>query len=58
MRDKDAITVLYGEFDEMGKGAAAAETLVKAGFTKVVRLAGGVMGWMEAGYPVEGGQES
>lgn len=55
---KDALLVVYGEFDELGKGAAAAEALTGQGFTNVHRLQGGMMGWMEAGYMVEGGAES
>lgn len=58
LKDKDADIVLYGEFDELGKGSLVAQTLSAAGYTKVSRLEGGMMGWMEAGYGVEGGQES
>ena len=58
LKDKDADIVLYGEFDELGKGEQVAEMLITAGYTKVSRLVGGMMGWMEAGYGVEGGQES
>ena len=58
LRDKDSQLVVYGEFDELGKGKKAVEALAQAGYTNVNRLAGGLMGWMEAGYPVEGGQES
>jgi len=58
LRDKDAEIVLYGEFDELGKGALVADALEKAGYSHVLRLSGGMMGWMEAGYFVEGGSES
>ena len=58
MKDKDADIVLYGEFDELGKGSQVAEALQQAGYTKVSRLVGGMMGWMEAGYGVENGSES
>ena len=58
LKDKDAVVVLYGEFDELGKGTKAAEKLEAAGYTKVGRLEGGLMGWKEAGYPTEGGIES
>lgn len=58
LRDKDAEIVLYGEFDELGKGSLVAEALRVAGYTKVFRLLGGMMGWMEAGYGVESGFES
>jgi rhodanese-related sulfurtransferase len=58
LKDKDATIVLYGEFDELGKGAEAAEHLTAAGYTNLIRLTGGLMGWMEAGYAVEGGKAS
>ena len=58
LRDKDAEIVLYGEFDELGKGAFVAEGLAAAGYLHVFRLVGGMMGWMEQGYAVEGGNES
>lgn len=58
LKDKDAEIVLYGEFDELGKGALVADALVSAGYLKVSRLSGGMMGWMEAGYGVEHGEES
>ncbi len=58
VKDKDAVIVVYGEFDELGKGSAAVEALRACGYTHVQRLAGGLMGWMEAGYHVEGGKES
>lgn len=34
------------------------QTLQAAGYTKVFCLAGGMMGWMEAGYGIENGAES
>ncbi len=58
LRDKDAIVVLYGEYDELGKGSDAAEILEAAGYQKVGHIVGGIRGWQEAGYPVEGGRES
>jgi rhodanese-related sulfurtransferase len=58
LKDKDADIVLYGEFDELGKGAQVAEVLERAGYSKISRLLGGMMGWMEAGYGIEGGSES
>lgn len=58
LKDKDAHIVLYGEFDELGKGSLVAQALQDAGYTKVSRLAGGMMAWMEAGYGVENGLES
>ena len=58
VKDQDIAVVLYGEYDELGKGSEAAEVLEAAGFTKVGRLVGGLRGWQEAGYPTEGGKES
>lgn len=58
LKDKEAAIVLYGEFDELGKGSEGAERLEKLGYTNVSRLTGGLMGWMEAGFMVEGGRES
>ncbi|MFA5945911.1 MAG: rhodanese-like domain-containing protein [Patescibacteria group bacterium] len=58
LKDKDADIVVYGEFDELGKGSTATEALEQAGYTKLTRLTGGLMGWMEAGYAVEGGKAS
>lgn len=56
--DKDARIIVYGEYDELGKGGEAIEGLKKLGYGNVDRLEGGLMGWMEAGFAVEGGQES
>jgi len=58
LKDKDAIVVLYGEYDELGKGSKAAETLEAAGYTRIGHVVGGIRGWQEAGYPTEGGRES
>lgn len=58
LKDKDSIVVVYGEFDELGKGTKFGEMLVAAGYQKVGRVVGGLMGWQEAGYPTEGGHES
>ncbi len=58
LKDKDAEIVLYGEFDEFGKGGQVAEMLQSSGYTHVARLSGGMMGWMEAGFAVENGEES
>ena len=58
LKDKDATIVVYGEFDELGKGSQATDILAAAGYTNLIRLTGGLMGWMEAGYQVEGGKAS
>lgn len=58
LKDHDQMLVLYGEFDELGKGSKAAETLTAEGYANICRLTGGLMGWMEAGYAIEGGKES
>lgn len=58
LKDKDIAVVLYGEFDELGKGGKAGEILVDAGYTKVGHVVGGIHGWKDAGYPAEGGMES
>lgn len=58
LTDKGANIVVYGEYDELGKGAEAIEGLKKLGYGNVERLDGGMMGWMEAGFAVEGGTES
>lgn len=53
--DKDARIVVYGQYDELGNGGEATEGLKKLGYTNVDRLEGEMMGWMEAGFAVEGG---
>ncbi len=58
VKDKDSIVVLYGEYDELGKGSKAGEVLQAAGYEKVGHVVGGLRGWQEAGYPTEGGKES
>lgn len=58
LKDKALTIVLYGEFDELGKGKKAGEILIAAGYTQVGHIVGGVMGWKEAGFPTEGGTES
>lgn len=58
LKDQTLSVILYGEFDELGKGSQAAEILSKAGFTQVGHIEGGLHGWKNAGFPTEGGQES
>ena len=58
LKDKDTIIVLYGEFDELGKGEKAGGILENNGYKRVGRLEGGLMGWKDAGFHTEGGIES
>ncbi len=58
LADTSARIIVYGEYDELGKGGEAIAGLAKLGYGNIDRLEGGLMGWMEAGYAVEGGQES
>jgi rhodanese-related sulfurtransferase len=50
--DRNADIVLYcgGGY----RSALAAESLQKMGYTRVVSMDGGMRGWREAGFPVEG----
>lgn len=50
--DLDAPIVLYcgGGY----RSALAAESLQKMGYTRVVSMDGGMRGWRDAGFPVEG----
>lgn len=58
LRDKNQTIVVYGEYDELGKGGDIGPFLEEQGYTKVGRLVGGLMGWKNAGYPAEGGRDS
>ena len=58
LKDMNMSVVLYGEYDEMGKGTKAGEILVAKGYSQVGRIEGGLMGWKEAGFVTEGGLES
>lgn len=58
LKDKAGVVVVYGEFDELGKGSEGAQKLEAAGYERVGRLVGGLMGWKDAGFPTDGGSES
>lgn len=58
LRDKDEVIVLYGEYDENGRAQQALKVLEDKGYTKIGHLVGGLMGYQEAGYPTESGNES
>lgn len=55
---KDLALVLYSEHEEMGEASKACQELEAAGYTNVMHLVGGLMGWMEAGGAVEFGESS
>ena len=48
--DKNAKIVIYCATGMKSKLVAA--TLVQAGFTRVMELAGGIMAWQQQGYPI------
>lgn len=50
-RFKDRAVIVYCNVGQ--RSAGAAETLRKAGFSKVYNLAGGIAAWRQAGLPVE-----
>lgn len=58
LKEKDQVIVVYGEYDELGKGENIGPYLEEQGYTRVGRLVGGLMGWKNAGYPTEGGRDS
>lgn len=58
LKDLNWTVVLYGEFDDLGKGTEAGKLLEEKGYSQVGRLEGGLRGWQGAGYMTEGGIES
>lgn len=56
--DKDAMIVLYNEFQEDESDKKSAAALESIGYKNISILPDGLMGWMNAGYQVEFGRES
>jgi thiosulfate/3-mercaptopyruvate sulfurtransferase len=52
--DKDKMIVVYCGFVKCGRSHNGAMWAVKLGYANVYRCLGGIFGWKEAGYPVEG----
>jgi rhodanese-related sulfurtransferase len=52
--EKDRAMVLYGSSEKSMDAAAAAEKLIRAGYSNVLALEGGLALWRKAGYPLEG----
>lgn len=53
IKDKNTVIVTYCRGGS--RGALAAQTLKKLGYTNATNLKGGLKGWAEAGYPIETG---
>lgn len=51
--DKDVLIVTYCR--KGGRGALAAEVLIKMGYKNATTLKGGLKGWAKAGYPIQTG---
>jgi len=51
--DKAKTIVTYCGFVSCRRSHVAAKTLVENGYSDVLRLPGGIVGWREGGYPVE-----
>ena len=51
---KDDVIVVYGSSEKSMDAAAAAEKLIRAGYSNVLALEGGLALWRKAGYPLEG----
>ena len=52
--DKDTAVVVYGSRAETRDAESAAGKLLRAGYTRVAVLEGGLAAWHAAGYPLEG----
>lgn len=53
IKDKNAVIVTYCRGGS--RGALAAQTLKKLGYTNATNLKGGLKGWAEEGFPIETG---
>jgi len=53
IKNKDAIIVTYCRGGN--RGALAAQTLKRLGYKNAINLQGGLIGWANAGYPIETG---
>jgi len=54
--EKDDEIVVYGSSEKSMDAATAAEKLIRAGYSNVLALDGGLILWRESGYPLEGEQ--
>jgi rhodanese-related sulfurtransferase/polyisoprenoid-binding protein YceI len=54
--EKDDVVVVYGSSEKSMDATTAAEKLIRAGYSNVLALDGGLALWREAGYPLEGEQ--
>ncbi len=54
--EKDDVIVVYGSSEKSMDATTAAEKLIRAGYSNVLALDGGLALWREAGYPLEGEQ--
>ena len=54
--DKNRTIVFYCGFTDCGRSHNAGMWAIKFGYKNVYRQPGGIMGWLEAGYPVEKSQ--
>jgi polyisoprenoid-binding protein YceI/rhodanese-related sulfurtransferase len=52
----DDVIVVYGSSEKSMDATVAAEKLIRAGYSNVLALDGGLALWREAGYPLEGEQ--
>lgn len=58
LKDKDALVACYDKHEEESLAPSACAALEGAGYTNVICVRDGLMGWMEAGGMIESGQDS